>query len=148
MGSLLQEVFVKNERSITMNNNVWLETLAECCKCHPDAVGNMPCDNGCICSRCEEPWVNEVYESKLKQYKLRMLLEKDALEVLNFMERNDPNGDYSVDSILEYPMAHIETLEQWKEDMGYESTEAERIKIDNLVSILYVIYLAKNPNLF
>ena len=42
------------------------------------------------------------------------------------------------------PMDFIEVLEQWKEDLGYESTEKERIKIDELISILYVVELARN----
>ena len=31
---------------------VWTRLVAKYCSCHPDAVGNMPCDNGCLCDRC------------------------------------------------------------------------------------------------
>lgn len=31
---------------------LWLDFLGERFGCYPDGVGNMPCDNGCTCSRC------------------------------------------------------------------------------------------------
>ena len=69
---------------------------------------------------------------------------KDLQKVLDYMSHNDPNGEYSIADMLLAPMDFIEVLEQWKEDLGYESTEKERIKIDELISILYVVELAKN----
>ena len=61
-----------------------------------------------------------------------------------WMQRNDPNGEYTWNGLYDHPLEHIELLEQWKKDLGYESTEKERIKIDELISILYVVELAKN----
>ena len=61
-----------------------------------------------------------------------------------WMQRNDPNGEYTAIQLFNYPMEHIAILEQWKEDLGYESTEKERSKIDALSSILYAVELAKN----
>ena len=43
----------------------WEETLEKTCKCYPDAVGNRPCDNGCICDKCSAEWVQDVYKSKI-----------------------------------------------------------------------------------
>lgn len=76
--------------------------------------------------------------------KIYEALRNDLDKVLSFMEHNDPNGEYSMADMLQHPNEHIEILEQWKEDLGYESTEKERIKIDELISILYVAELAKN----
>ena len=69
---------------------------------------------------------------------------KDLQKVLDYMSHNDPNGEYSMADILLAPMDFIEVLEQWKEDLGYESTEKERSKIDVLISILYAVELTKN----
>lgn len=69
---------------------------------------------------------------------------KDLQKVLDYMSHNDPNGEYSMADMLLAPMDFIEVLEQWKEDLGSESTEKERIKIDKLISILYAVELAKN----
>ena len=79
----------------------------------------------------------------MDNYKLYEALRNDLDKVLSFMEHNDPNGEYSMADMLLAPMDFIEVLEQWKEDLGYESTEKERIKIDELISILYVVELAK-----
>lgn len=134
------------------NNKVWLETLKNYCHCVPDEVGNMPCDNGALCDRCSQPDVIEVYETNLEcteragqlaYLKMRDMFEKDLQNVLDYMSKNDPNGEYSMADMLLAPMDFIEVLEQWKEDMGYESTEAERIKIDDMISTLYVVYLVK-----
>ncbi|HZK25111.1 MAG TPA: hypothetical protein VFC74_06955 [Oscillospiraceae bacterium] len=48
-------------------NKIWLETLAECCRCYPDKQGNMPCDNGRLCDACEQEWVQEVYQQKKRK---------------------------------------------------------------------------------
>ena len=80
----------------------------------------------------------------MDNYKIYEALRNDLDKVLSFMAHNDPNGDYSMDEMLRRPKEHIEILEQWKEDLGYESTEQERIKIDELISILYVVKLAEN----
>ena len=69
---------------------------------------------------------------------------KDLQKVLDYMSHNDPNGEYSMADMLLAPMDFIEVLEQWKEDLGSESTEKERSKIDVLISILYAVELAKN----
>ena len=79
----------------------------------------------------------------MDNYKIYEALRNDLDKVLSFMEHNDPNGEYSMADMLLAPMDFIEVLEQWKEDLGYESTEKERIKIDELISILYVVELAK-----
>ena len=132
---------------------IWLETLRDYCHCVPDAAGNMPCDNGALCDRCYEPDVSAVYAAKLEAaeskqlsnfQKLQDLFTKDLQEVCGYMSHNDPNGEYSMADMLLAPMDFIEVLEQWKEDLGYESTEKERIKIDELISILYVVELARN----
>ena len=136
-----------------LNNKLWLETLRECCHCVPDAAGNMPCDNGMLCDRCYAPDVSAVYAAKLEAaestqlsdfQKLQGQFTKDLQEVLDYMSHNDPNGEYSLADMLLAPMDFIEVLERWKEDLGYESTEKERIKIDELISILYVVELAKS----
>lgn len=59
-----------------------------------------------------------------------------------WMQRNDPNGEYTAIQLFNYPMEHIELLEQWKKDLGTESTERERIHIDDMISTLYVAYFA------
>ena len=136
-----------------LNKKLWLETLREYCHCVPDAAGNMPCDNGAICDKCYGPDVIAVYNAKLEAAESKQLARfqmlqdmftKDLQEVLDYMSHNDPNGEYSMADMLLAPMDFIEVLEQWKEDLGYESTEKERIKIDELISILYVVELAKN----
>ena len=136
-----------------LNKKLWLETLHEYCHCVPDAAGNMPCDNGVPCNKCYEPDVSAVYAAKLEAaeskqlsnfQKLQDMFTKDLHEVCDYMSHNDPNGEYSIADMLLAPMDFIEVLEQWKEDLGYESTEKERIKIDELISILYVVELAKN----
>lgn len=136
-----------------LNKKLWLETLREYCHCVPDAAGNMPCDNGAICDRCYSHDVIAVYNTKLEAAESKQLARfqmlqdmftKDLQEVLDYMSHNDPNGEYSIADMLLAPMDFIEVLEQWKEDLGYESTEKERIKIDELISILYVVELAKN----
>lgn len=135
-----------------LNNKVWLETLKNYCHCVPDAYGNMPCDNGALCDRCSQPDVIEVYEANLERaentqhgayLKMQTMFRSDLQQVVDYMSKNDPNGEYSMADMLLAPMDFIEVLEQWKEDMGYESTEAERIKIDDMISTLYAVYLAK-----
>lgn len=135
-----------------LNNKVWLETLKNYCHCVPDAYGNMPCDNGALCDQCSQPDVIEVYEANLERaenaqhgayLKMQTMFRSDLQQVVDYMSKNDPNGEYSMADMLLAPMDFIEVLEQWKEDMGYESTEAERIKIDDMISTLYVVYLAK-----
>ena len=76
--------------------------------------------------------------------KLQDMFTKDLQEALDYMSHNDPNGEYSIADMLLAPIDFIEVLEQWKEDLGYESTEKERNKIDTLISILYAVELAKN----
>ena len=136
-----------------LNNKLWLETLREYCHCVPDGAGNMPCDNGAICDKCYSSDVKAAYTAKLEAAEnkqlasfqmLQDMFTKDLQEVLDYMSHNDPNGEYSMADMLLAPMDFIEVLEQWKEDLGYESTEKERIKIDELISILYVVELAKN----
>ena len=55
-----------------------------------------------------------------------------------WMQRNDPNGEYTWQELYKHPLEHIELLEQWKKDMGMESTERERIHFDDMISTLYV----------
>lgn len=37
--------------------------LTEYCRCSADAVGNRPCDNGAICSRCMEKDAQEIWRA-------------------------------------------------------------------------------------
>lgn len=78
----------------------------------------------------------------MDNYKIYEALRNDLDKVLSFMEHNDPNGEYSMADMLQHPKEHIEILEQWKKDMGMESTERERIHIDDMISMLYVVLLA------
>lgn len=116
------------------NTKIWLETLAETCHCYPDEVGNMPCDNGCPCDQCCADWVQDVYKSKLAKQ-----LDDELSKIVQFMRKNDPNGEYTVDELKDAPELFIEVLERWKSDMGTESTEAERIRFDDMISTLYVV---------
>ena len=59
-----------------------------------------------------------------------------------WMQRNDPNGEYTWNGLYDHPLEHIELLEQWKKDLGTESTERERIHIDDMISTLYVACFA------
>ena len=59
-----------------------------------------------------------------------------------WMQRNDPNGEYTWQELYDHPLEHIEVLEQWKKDLGTESTERERIHIDDMISTLYVALFA------
>ena len=78
----------------------------------------------------------------MDNYKIYEVLRNDLDKVLSFMEHNDPNGEYSMADMLQHPKEHIEILEQWKKDMGMESTERERIHIDDMISTLYVVLIA------
>ena len=78
----------------------------------------------------------------MDNYKIYEALRNDLDKVLSFMEHNDPNGEYSMADMLQHPKEHIEILEQWKKDMGTESTERERIHIDDMISTLYMVLLA------
>lgn len=46
--------------------DTWDKVLKDYCKCYPDAVGNRPCDNGAICSRCLEKDVQQIYNLLLE----------------------------------------------------------------------------------
>ena len=59
-----------------------------------------------------------------------------------WMQHNDPNGEYTAMQLFNHPLEHIELLEQWKKDLGMESTERERIHIDDMISTLYVALFA------
>ena len=59
-----------------------------------------------------------------------------------WMQRNDPNGEYTWQELYDHPLEHIELLEQWKKDLGMESTERERIHFDDMISTLYVVLFA------
>ena len=59
-----------------------------------------------------------------------------------WMQRNDPNGEYTWHELYDHPLEHIAILEQWKKDLGVESTERERIHIDDMISTLYVALFA------
>ena len=59
-----------------------------------------------------------------------------------WMQRNDPNGEYTWHGLYDHPLEHIAILEQWKKDLGMESTERERIHIDDMISTLYVALFA------
>ena len=34
--------------------------------CYTDSVGNAPCDNGVMCDKCNQQWVQDVFTSRLK----------------------------------------------------------------------------------
>lgn len=59
-----------------------------------------------------------------------------------WMQRNDPNGEYTWQELYYHPLEHIALLEQWKKDMGMESTERARIHFDDMISTLYVTLFA------
>lgn len=59
-----------------------------------------------------------------------------------WMQRNDPNGEYTWHDLYDHPLEHIAILEQWKKDLGMEATERERIHIDDMISTLYVALFA------
>lgn len=59
-----------------------------------------------------------------------------------WMQRNDPNGEYTWHELYDHPLEHIAILEQWKKDLGMESTERERIHIDDMIGTLYVALFA------
>lgn len=59
-----------------------------------------------------------------------------------WMQHNDPNGEYTWQELYDHPLEHIAILEQWKKDLGMESTERERIHIDDMISTLYVALFA------
>lgn len=59
-----------------------------------------------------------------------------------WMQRNDPNGEYTWHELYDHPLEHIAILEQWKKDLGTESTERERIHIDDMISTLSVALFA------
>ena len=59
-----------------------------------------------------------------------------------WMQRNDPNGEYTWHELYDHPLEHIEVRGQWKKDLGMESTERERIHIDDMISTLYVALFA------
>lgn len=59
-----------------------------------------------------------------------------------WMQHNDPNGEYTWHELYDHPLEHIAILEQWKKDLGMESTERERIHIDDMISTLYVALFA------
>ena len=46
---------------------IWDKLLRERCHCYPDAVGNMPCDNGAICDRCSSDEIDQEYKRLLKE---------------------------------------------------------------------------------
>jgi hypothetical protein len=46
---------------------IWDEVLKDCCKCYPDAVGNSPCDNGCLCDKCSADWVQQEYIRRMNE---------------------------------------------------------------------------------
>ncbi len=53
-----------------MKNVTYSEFLAIFCNCHPDAEGNRPCDNGCLCDKCMTAEAQEVWENiKTRQSK-------------------------------------------------------------------------------
>lgn len=47
---------------------VWTRLVAKYCNCHPDAVGNMPCDNGYLCDRCRfDTGLNKAFADALNE---------------------------------------------------------------------------------
>ena len=79
----------------------------------------------------------------MSYYGKKLLTYVHELETIAaWMQRNDPNGEYTWNGLYDHPLEHIELLEQWKKDLGMESTERERIHIDDMISTLYVACFA------
>ena len=57
--------------AIKTASNLWDEVLREYCHCYPDAEGNRPCDNGCLCDRCSADDVQAIYNAKLEAVALK-----------------------------------------------------------------------------
>lgn len=49
-----------------MRNYEWADFLAEFFGCRPDAFGNMPCDNGHLCDKCNTKEAQADYERMKK----------------------------------------------------------------------------------
>lgn len=49
--------------------NTWVKFLEERNICHPDMVGNMPCDNGNVyCDKCKRDYIINDYKSWMKKH--------------------------------------------------------------------------------
>ena len=44
------------------NEKTWVRFLKENNICHQDEVGNMPCDWGRICDKCQVDWIQNAYK--------------------------------------------------------------------------------------
>ena len=40
----------------------WVRFLIDNDICQPDYYGNMPCDNGAYCNKCQEQWVLDAWK--------------------------------------------------------------------------------------
>lgn len=45
----------------------WVDFLEKRNICHRDYEGNMPCDNGGMCDRCQADWISEDYKQWKEQ---------------------------------------------------------------------------------
>ena len=72
-------------------------------------------------------------EEKLQPH----MFTKELNYVATMMQRNDPNGDYSVADLRARPALYLEVLEQWKEDCGY--TEPVPAWIDKCIDYLMLL---------
>jgi hypothetical protein len=66
--SPLTDEEVKEER---MKHGIWREVLSEICGKPNPITGNMPCDDGLVCDKCSQPWVQAIYERRLEEAGLK-----------------------------------------------------------------------------
>ena len=67
----------------------------------------------------------------------------DLEAILDFCNRVDPNGDYTMTDLLANPEGYAEMLQEWCQDMGTEYTHAEMAQLVSMISTLvaYGVYL-------
>jgi hypothetical protein len=45
----------------------WLDFVGHMFGCYADENGNMPCDNGMVCDRCGEEWVDDAFKEAVAE---------------------------------------------------------------------------------
>lgn len=45
----------------------WVGFLEENNICHRDCEGNMPCDNGVVCDKCQADWVDKLWKENINK---------------------------------------------------------------------------------
>lgn len=97
-------------------NDMYNEWLAKRHHCYRDEVGNRPCDNGAMCDRCEQPELVAEWRAIRDDFLANYEPEIDVEQLVFMMQRNDPNGEYSVADLLQNPRYYEDILRQWRED--------------------------------